>query len=84
MSLRGTGGTRDTISGRRCPSCGSPLAGEHKPDRLHLHTYLIVNHVLARTTLRQLKLRKTPSKRSFTVSSGTSETAIETRMTGTR
>ena len=37
MSLRGTGGTRDTISGRRCPSCGSPLAGEHNPGCSHPH-----------------------------------------------
>ena len=29
MPLRGAGGTGDTISGRRCPLCGSPLAIWH-------------------------------------------------------
>jgi len=41
--LRRPGGTGDTISGRRCPLCGSPLAGEHKPNCSHLHSSLIAH-----------------------------------------
>ena len=83
MALRRPGGTGDTSSGRRCPPCGSPLAGEHNPDRSSRHSSLTVQPtVLARTLLRQ----PTPCdefrlhRNSSVCSADATQTAIETRM----
>ena len=96
MPLRGAGAGRDTISGRRCPSRRSPLAGEHNPDRSHLYPNLTVHprSTHGECTAFSWSCFATPADHgasaetcvkshqrwNFTVSSGASETAIEARI----
>ena len=60
------------LQANRFPSCGGALAVWHNLTALPASKINCISHILARTALRQLKLR----------SPGASETAIEARMTG--